>query len=290
MFFDGSYILQEEPAKNKFADNALFYQGTIPTGTFYGKNNEILAQGFDEFKVFQDGWIMLVYKENKQLFNLKNKVPVFENFIDCNVLGNGSRIAIRKNSILYKVSNWDIYDKEGNFLSTVQNVQDFLGDHLFLVASKDEPKEYTLIDENQKELISRIVKCKKFTNNCFALTFNNGSSAFYSSEGLRISAVVGENVDFLPDGTFVHDDLLHPAIRYNSSGIMIKEELYRYEDVSSYYLLIKSMLTELFNSKGEKVEENVFIADKKENFVIFQKESKYHLYNQFGKVFEFNIV
>ena len=289
LFFTGCYILQGEPAKNNFSNNAIVFKGTIPTGTLYAKDGSILAEGFDDFEVFPNGWYMLTYKENKQLFRVKDNALVAENFMSCQTIQNG--FAITRDSKLYKTFDWDIFDEEGKYLATIPKVHEFLGNSLFLVRSQTEPNCFTLIDVEQNEIATNIVGYKKFQypGNNFALTFLNGGAAFYSSQGERLSAIVDKSADFLPDGTFITNDGIHPLIRYNSHGLMIKENIYRYEDVSSYYLLVKSMVTELYNSKGEKIEENCLIADKHESFVLFQKNDKYHFYNSLGKVFEFNV-
>jgi len=50
------------------------------------------------------------------------------------------------------------------------------------------------------------------------------------------------------------------------------------------------MVSELYNRHGKKIEENCLIADKRGDFILFQKEYKYHLYNAIEKVFEFDII
>lgn len=290
LLFNGNYILQEEPAKNNFANNEIVFKGTNPLGTLYAKDGTVLATGFEDFEVFPHGWVVLIYKENKQLLRGTDNLVVAEKFSKCKPLHEG--YALTNDSPLYKNANWDIFDNNGQYLATIPNVCEFIGNKLFLIRSKNEPNCFTLIDVEQNELATNIVGFKKFnfSNKHFSLTFLNGSSAFYSPEGKRLSAMTGENVDFLPDGTFIYDDRIHPIIRYDSFGLMIKEDVYRYEEVSSYYLLVKSMVVELYNNKGQKIEENCLIADKRDDFVLFQKEYKYHLYNALGKVFEFDIV
>ncbi|MBE6462323.1 MAG: hypothetical protein E7005_01000 [Alphaproteobacteria bacterium] len=289
LLFNRNYILQEEPAKNNFANNEIVFRGTNPTGTLYAYDGTILAEGFEDFEV-TPYWLILTYKENKQLIRIKDNVVVAEKFTKCKTFHNG--YALTQDSPLYQTSNWDIFDDRGQYLATIPNIHDFIGDRLFLIHSKTEPNCYTLIDVEQNELATNIVGFKKFNFSLqhFSLTFFSGGTAFYSPEGKRLSTIAGKNVDFLPDGTFIFNDGLHPIMRYSSSGLMIKEDVYRYEQISSYYLLIKGMVSELYNRHGKKIEENCLIADKRGDFVLFQKEYKYHLYNAIEKVFEFDII
>ena len=287
MLNQGYYILWGIKSENNFADKRKVYNGFLAEGTLFFPNGKVKVKGFEDFKIFPNGWYMLEYKENKCLYtNTHQKVA--DNFIDCLTIGQ-TDFALRKDSLFYRQGDWELYSRNQKYLGSASNVVSFLGDKLILKETK-EYGFYELTNLKNELIASNIIKYKSFYNQKFSLVFGNQSSAMYDKDGTRISTYTGKNAEFLPDGTFVsyRQNLLDT--RYRSSGIMIKGEIYRCETLSNYFLLTKEKTTELYNDKGTIVDTDILIANECGNFALFQKEGRYHLYNQFGKVLEYNIV
>ena len=257
-----------------------------PNGKVYSKKNEVLSYGFDEFKIFPNGWYMLTYKENKELYTRDNKL-VASGFVDCEVLGNGF-YAIKMDSIFYKHGNYNIYNGLSKLIAKEDNVVAFFGDKLMLKHS-DKQDVYTLENYQKEEIAKNVTGYKKFYNGRFSLTFVNGSSAIYDENGNRLSTYTGPNATFLPDATFFacHQNIIER--RYRPNGLMIKEEIFNCEQVSNYFLVTKEKSTELYDETGKIVDTDLLLACSFDNFALFQKKDRYHLYNQFGKVLEFNV-
>ena len=281
LFPDGCYILQGEPAKNNFSNNEIVFRGVNPKGTLYTKDGCIIISGFDEYKVFSNGWYVLIFKETKQLFN-SNHSLVTQNFIDCEVFGDNT-YALRTNSVLYQNGSWRMFDEKNNFLGEAKDVVSFLGQGLYLV--KDEEDTLSLYNVKKDLLAKCVASYEKLANDCFSLSFENGGVCMYSSTGSRISAIVDKNAKFLADGTFISTNGKLITGHYNSTGIVIKEFVYRYEIYKNYYLKVMNSTTELYNNSG-RVESNCFVVSANGEFILVEKEKSYLLYNQYGKVFE----
>ena len=282
---NGNHILYEEPVRNNFSGTAKVFYGTIAEGKLYSSTKEVLKKGFDEFKIFPNNWFMLVYKEHKELYNDKSEL-VAKNFVDCYVF-NDNTYALRQDSLLYHTGSWVIYN-ETKSLPTIKRVKDFVGLNLILRQANQEGL-LELVNQEGEVLAENIKTYNKFYNDYFSLTFTNKATAMYSPKGARISTFAGENVKFLPDTTFVSYHQKMVDTRYQSNGLMIKAEIFHCEQASNYFLLKKENKTELYNDKGEIIDENVLIASIRENFALLQKDSHYHLYNQFKKVLEFDV-
>ena len=283
---NGYYILFEEPVKNVFLGGQKVFNGTIAEGTLFSPTNDVVAKGFDEYKVFPNNWFMLTYKEHKELYNDKAEL-VAKNFVDGHAFADNS-YALRLDSPLYKTGTWAIYN-ETNSHPTIKRVVDFVGLNLILRQASQEGL-LELVNQQGEVLSENIKSYNKFFNGYFSLTFISNCVALHSPEGARVSTLTGEHVKFLPDGTFVSYHQKMVDTRYQSNGLMMKEEIFQCEQASNYFLLKKENTTELYNEKGEVIDKDVLFATEKQNFALFQKDEHYHLYNQFGKVLEFNVI
>lgn len=279
---DGCYILQGEPAKNNFPNSEIVFRGVNPKGTLYTKEGYVITEGFEEFKIFENGWYMLTFKENKQLFKANHSL-VAEKFIDCEVFGNDC-YAVRTNSVLYQTGTWDIHFIEDPKTINVQNVVKFLGNALYLVKGTDDT--YTLYNLEKEICAQDIVAYKELADNKFSLNFSTGSTVMCNQSGKRISAIIEGDAVFLPDSTFLSYDGKLLSGRYRSDGILINEYVLNYEVAKHYYMAVKNSNTELFDKNTNKVEDNCFIVDQRDNFILLEQKKNYVLYNQNGKVFE----
>ena len=285
LLYDLSYILLGEKAVNKFSGSSTVFNGTNPTGKVYDKKGHVLVSGFEDFKVYQNGWYMLIFKDHKELYTFDGRL-VAKDFIECEVLTRG-HYALRTDSQLYQFGDYKVYNTSSKLVAKYDRVVAFLSDNVVLQKSKED-ETYTLV-KGKEELIFGIVGYKKFFNGKFALTFKNGASAMYDGEANRLSTYTGKKAVFLPDGTFVSYSQKIVDTRYRSTGLMIKGEIFQCEEASNYFLLTKESKTELYNDEGKVIAENVLLASVLGNFALFQKEDRYHLYNQYGKVIEFNV-
>ena len=287
ILYNSSFILFGKDAKNNFKNNQVVYKGIIPMGEVYNSRGEVIASGFENFKIFSNGWYMLEYREHKELYSADSRLQA-KDFVDCEVLENGY-YALRTDSKLYKNGCYEVYTLGAKKIATIKDVHQFMSSNLALQKT-DTEGVYTLINFKGEEIVTKVIGYQKFLNQKFSLTFKNGSSAMYDDKGNRLSTFTGPNAKFLPDNTFIIYRQKMVDTRYRSNGLMIKREIFRCEEMSNYFLLTTEFKTELYNDKGEVIDENILIASLLDNFVLLQKEDKYHLYNQFGKVLEFDVI
>lgn len=238
--------------------------------------------GIDDFNIFANGWYWLSILGVKKLFNSEHQ-QVAQNFSQVQMFNIG--YALREEND--EPDRWQLFSFSGVPLRVEHHVVEFLGDGNILVA--DEDKLMKLFSFGGKMLgVKPILKFEKMVNGCFVLTYVDGTERMFLPAGCPLSVIV-QNVQFLPDGCFVHyDGKLIDGV-YRSDGILDRREIYSYEKAGNYYLFTSEFDTGvLYDDDGQEIGKDYVLLKQMENFCLFECNGRYELFNQFGRVAQFS--
>lgn len=232
--------------------------------------------GFDDFKLFANGWYELCFANTNKLFNEHHQL-VAEGFEQAYVFDLGYALTDKYDAGLH------LFSVDGVPMTTSFGVEAVLGDGNLLIG--DEEHHFTLFSFTGKELCQKPIVCfKQRFNGCFELTFSDGLSRMYDPDGNRLTIEV-RNATLLADGCFLQYEGKRIIGIYKETGILDKRVVYGVEQCDDYYLLDTEFeLGVLYDRQTRCIGKNYVLQKKEDNFALFEHEGKYELFNQFGCV------
>ncbi len=283
---DNSYFVQELPPKG--SSLALSFLKKEPVWNLYGTQDaerQAKLQNLHDCEVYANGWYRTVDIENRQALYRADHQLIAESFKQCAVFKNG--YAIRTNESYYKLADWMFYTPNGNYLNHYGNVPVILGNG-FPYVCRYIPNDGTVYEPEIGNVIaSNVCDYKTFPNGRFVLFFRDrtyGRSAkIYAPDGHCLSTAASDAV-FLPDGRFIQFANKRISALYRPNGLLHTDDVWNYEIAGSYYLLSYEGVDTLYNDKSEDLGDGYGLIASENNFVLFENEQAYHLFNQTGHV------
>lgn len=236
--------------------------------------------GFDDFKLFANGWYELCFANSNKLFNEQHQLMA-EGFERAYVFDLGYALTDKYDAGLH------LFSVSGVPMTTSLGVEAVLGNGNLLIG--DAENHFTLFSFTGKELCQKPIVCfKQRFNGCFELTFSDGLSRMYDPDGNRLTIEV-RDATLLADGCFVqYDGKLIVGI-YNETGIVDKREIYSFEQSDDYYLLNSEFESGvLYDRQTHCIGKDYVLLKQGENFALFEHDGNYELFNQFGLVASFD--